>query len=346
MRHANVVAAGVLAAFGLAAGVCGFADKSAADPLADFYRGKDVGVYIGYAPGGGYDLTARTLARHMGRHLPGNPTLVPRNMPGAGSLMVANWLYDVAPKDGTAFGTFGRTIPLDPLLGNKAATFDALKFTWLGSPSDEVSTCVAWHDSPVKKPDDLRRHTLVVGAAGPTSPSATFPKIFNAVLGTKIQVISGYPSSANSLLAMEQGETAGFCAWGWVPMKAFCGDWLTDKKITVLFQIALAKHKDYPDVPLVLEMAETDEQRDVLKLVIAPQKFARPFAAPPNLPPDRASALRQAFNATVRDAQFLVDADKQQLEIDLVTAEETERLLAELYNTPPAIVARAKDAME
>ena len=325
--------------------LCG-ASPAVADDIADFYRGKEVGVYIGYAPGGGYDLTARTLARHMGRLLPGNPNLVPRNMPGAGSLKVANWLYEAAPKDGTVFGTFGRTIPLDPLLGNKSATFDALKFTWLGSPSDEVSTCVSWHSSPVKTGEDLRHQTLVVGAAGPTSPSATFPKIFNAVLGTKIQVISGYPSSANSLMAMEQGETGGFCAWGWVPMKAFRGDWLTDKKITVLFQIGLAKHKDFPDVPSVLEMAANDEQRAVLRLVIAPQKFARPFAAPPALPPERAAALRRAFNATVNDAQFLADADKQQLEIDLVTAEETERLLAELYATPPNIVALAKAAME
>jgi tripartite-type tricarboxylate transporter receptor subunit TctC len=159
-------------------------------------------------------------------------------------------------------------------------------------------------------------------------------------------VIAGYPSSANSLMAMEQGETGGFCAWGWVPMKAFRSDWLEEKKFTVLFQIGLRKHPEHPDVPLVTEMANSEEERAVLRLVMAPQKFARPFAAPPDLPKDRAAALRQAFNATVKDSQFLADAEKQQLEIDLVTAEETEQLLAELYNAPPAIIARAKAAME
>lgn len=198
----------------------------------------------------------------------------------------------------------------------------------------------------MKKAEDLRKYPLVVGSAGITSPSAVFPKLFNSVLGTKMQVIPGYPSSANSLMAMEQGETAGFCAWGWVPMKAFRADWLAEKKVTVLFQIGLAKHADHPDVPLVTDMAQNDEQRAVLKLVMAPQKFARPFAAPPNLPKDRAEILQQAFNATVKDKDFLVDAEKQQLEIDLVTGVETVRILNDLYNTPPNIVARAKAAME
>jgi tripartite-type tricarboxylate transporter receptor subunit TctC len=317
-----------------------------ADAVSDFYQGKTVNVLIGYAPGGAYDLSARVLARHMGRHIPGAPTMLPKNMPGAGSLLVANYLYSIAPKDGTEFGIFGRTVPIDPLLGTQGTQFDALRFTWLGSISNEVSTCVAWHTARVKSATDLLSHELTVGAAGAASPSAVFPNLFNSVLGTRFKVINGYPSSAQSLTAMEQGELGGFCAWGWVPMQAIKGDWLRDGKFTVLFQIGLHKHPDHMDVPLVLELAKTPEQRQVLEFVVAPQTFARPFAAPPGLPADRAAALRAAFDATVRDPVFVAEAEKLKLEPELVTAAEIESLLKALYATPAPVVARARAAFQ
>jgi tripartite-type tricarboxylate transporter receptor subunit TctC len=324
----------------------GFAQPAAAQAVADFYRGKTVSVQIGYGPGGAYDLSARVLARHIGRHIPGEPTVVARNMPGAGSLKAANYIYGVAPRDGAEFGIFGRTIPIDPLLGNKDAQFDAMKFTWLGSTSNEVSTCVSWHTSEAKIAADLFDKEVVVGAAGAASPSAVLPVVFNAVLGTRFKVINGYPSSANSLLAMEKGELTGFCSWGWVAMRAQRPDWLRDKKINVLFQIGLRKHPDHPDVPLVLDLAKTAEGRQVLELVVAPQAFARPFAAPPGIPADRAAALRKAFDDTVRDPAFIEEATKLQLEPELVTSTQLEGLLRHLYATPPAVVARAKAALQ
>ena len=313
--------------------------------VADFYRGRTVSIFIGYGPGGGYDLSARVLARYMGRHIPGEPTVVPRNMPGAGSLQLANYLYNVAPKDGTEFGIFGRTVPVDPLLGTQGVQFDAQKFTWLGSTSNEVSTCVAWDSAPVKTMDDLLTKELTVGASGAASPSAVFPVIFNAVLGTKFKVINGYPSSANILTAMEAGELTGFCAWGWVPMRAMRADWIRDKKFRVLFQIGLRKHADHQDVPLVLDLAKTSEDRQLLEVLIAPQVFARPFVAPPGLPADRAAALRKAFNETVRDPDFIAEAERLALEPDLVTAEQAQEVLAHIYATPKPLLERAKAAI-
>ena len=332
--------ASVAAAIGLAA--CA---PASAQTVLDFYRGKTVKVHISYAPGGAYDLSARVLARHMGRHIPGEPTVIALNMPGAGSLRAANYLYNVAPRDGTEFGIFGRTIPIDPLLGSPGVQFDALKFTWLGSTSNEVSTCVSWHTSPVQRATDLFHHELVVGASGATSPSAIFPTVFNAVLKTRFKVVNGYPSSANTLNAMEKGEVAGFCAWGWSAMRATRPDWIRDRKFNVLLQIALRADRDHPDVPLALDLARTPEDRQVLELVVAPQSFARPFAAPPGLPPERAAALRQAFDATVKDPAFIAEAEKLKLEPDLVTAAEMQAILGRLYATPPAIVARAKAAL-
>jgi tripartite-type tricarboxylate transporter receptor subunit TctC len=333
---------GLVAAILIAVSSAGMA---CADPVADFYRGKTVSVFIGFGPGGGYDLSARVLARHMGRHIPGQPTLVPRNMPAAGSLQLANYLYSVAPRDGSEFGIFGRTLPIDPLIGTPGVQFDALKFTWLGSTSNEVSTCVAWHTSPVKTASDLFENQLLVGAAGAASPSAVFPYVFNAVLGTKFKVITGYPGSANILTAMEAGELTGFCAWGWVPMSATRPDWIRDKKFNVLFQIGLTKHPDHPEVPLVLDLAKTPEDRQVLEFVVAPQVFARPFAAPPGIPGERAAALRQAFEATLRDPAFIAEAEKLKLEPELVTAGEIEELLRRIYAAPPPVVARARAAL-
>lgn len=198
----------------------------------------------------------------------------------------------------------------------------------------------------MKTAADLMKSELVVGAAGAASPSAVFPNLFNAILKTKFKVINGYPSSGNSLLAMERGETGGFCEWGWTSMEATRPDWVKDKKFNVLFQIGLRKATDHLDTPLVLDLATNPEDRQVLELVVAAQSFARPFAAPPGVPPDRAAALRQAFDATVKDPAFIAESEKLKLEPELVTASELEAILHRLYATPPAIVARAKAALE
>ena len=337
------VAPRIIAAFAVLAGPMGAAT---AQTEADFFTGKTLSIVIGFGPGGGYDLSARVLSRHMGKHLPGKPQIIARNMPGGGSLRAANYIYSLAPKDGTEFGIFGRTAPIDPLLGNQQAKFDPLKFTWLGSSSNEVSTCVAWNTAPVKNFEDALAHELTVGAAGATSPSATLPRIFNLALGTRFKVISGYPSSANILTALEAGELGGFCSWGWVPMKAMRADWIRDRKFNVLFQIGLKKHKDHPDIPLVLDLAKTPQQRQLMELVVAPQMFGRPFAAPPDLPPARAASLRKAFEATIADKAYIEEAERLKLEPELVTHGEIAAMIARLYAFPKEIVAQAQAAMK
>jgi tripartite-type tricarboxylate transporter receptor subunit TctC len=227
--------------------------------VAEFYKGKSVELLIGYSGGGGYDVYARLLARHIGRHIPGNPAIVPRNMPGAGSLVLANWLYNVAPKDGTAFGIIGRGTPFDPLLGIDAAKFDPTRFTWMGSMNNEVSVCVSWHTSGVTSYKELLKRELVVGGTGPSADTDQFPRIANAVLGTKFRIVSGYPGGNDISLAMERGEVQGRCGWSWSSVIATRMNWYKEKKIHVLMQLALEKHEDLPNVPLVVDLADSDE---------------------------------------------------------------------------------------
>jgi tripartite-type tricarboxylate transporter receptor subunit TctC len=318
-----------------------------AETEAEFYKGKRIRINIGFPTGGTSDIFARTLARHMGRHLPAPVTFVPQNQPGAGGLKSANYIYNVAPKDGTVFGNFSRSIPLEPLLGKKHLTkFDALKFTWLGSPSQEISTCAAWHTAAVKNLDDIFKKELIVGSTGQAAAATVYPKVFNAVLGTKFKLVLGYTNSVTALAAMEKGEVQGFCAWGWVPMLSRRGHWYKAGKLNVLFQIGLKSHPKHKDVPLILDKAKTEEDRQVLSLIMASQTFARPFVAPPGLSSTRAKTLQNAFNGTVRDPKFVQDAEKQGLEVDLLTGDETLDILKKLYATPKAIVERARAAQK
>ena len=208
------------------------ASSGRAQSVADFYKGKTVDLYIGYSVGGAYDLYARQLARHMGKHIPGNPTVLPKNMEGAGSLRLANWLYNVGPKDGTAFGIIGRGTGFDPLLGNKAAQFDATKFTWIGSANNEVSICVAWNTSGIKTFEDMQTKELIVGGTSTSADTDQFPRITNGVLGTKMKIVTGYPGGNEVGLAMERGEVQGRCGWSWSSVKSTHQKWLDEKKFT------------------------------------------------------------------------------------------------------------------
>jgi tripartite-type tricarboxylate transporter receptor subunit TctC len=309
---------------------------------ADFYKGRNIDLYIGYSVGGGYDLYARVLARHMGSHLPGNPIIVVKNMEGAGSLRLANYLYRVAPKDGTAFGIIGRGTGFDPLLGQTAAQFDGTKFTWIGSGNHEVSVCVSYEGrAGVTKFDDLLSHEMTVGGTGASADTDQFPRIVNGVLGTKMKIVSGYPGGNDVVLAMERGELQGRCGWSWSSVKATHGSWIAEKKLNVLVQLALQKHPDLPDVPLVTDLATNDEQRQILKLIFARQVMGRPYLAPPGIPADRAAALRTAFTETMKDPAFLADAEKSQLEVNPVSGEELQKLVADIYKTPPEIAKQA-----
>src|SRR4051794_20389265 len=266
-----------------------------AQSVADFYKGKNIDLYIGYSVGGAYDLYARVLSRHMGKHIPGNPTIVPKNMEGAGSLRLANWLFNVAPKDGSAFGIFGRGTGFDPLLGNKAAQFDATKVNWIGSAHKEGSIWVAWTGSGVTKFEDMLSRELIVGGTSTSADTDQFPRITNGVLGTRMKIVTGYPGGNEVGLAMERGEVQGRCGWSWSSVKSTHQKWIDENKFAILVQLALDKHPDLPDVPLIIDLAKTDEQRQILKLIFARQVIGRPFVGPPGIPPDRAAALREAF---------------------------------------------------
>jgi tripartite-type tricarboxylate transporter receptor subunit TctC len=308
---------------------------------AEFYKGKTVEVYVGFSVGGAYDAYARLLARHMGKHIPGNPTLVVRNMEGAGSLRLANWLYNVAPKDGTAFGTIARGTAFDPLLGRGGAQFEATKFSWIGSANDEVSICVAWHTTPVNTFEDLRTKEMIVGGTGGSADTDQFPRIVNGVLGAKMRVVTGYPGGNDIVLAMERGEVQGRCGWSWSSVKATHPTWVEEKKIKILLQLSLAKHPDLPDVPLIMDLAKTEEQKQILRLIFARQVMGRPFVGPPGIPADRLAALRKAFMDTMKDAEFLAEADRGQFEITPVSGEEIQKLVAEVFETPKEIAGKA-----
>ncbi len=338
----------ILVGLGAAGALLGalIAQPVAAGSVADFYKGKTITIYIGYSPGGGYDAYARTVGRHIGRHIPGNPGTVAKNRPGAGSLKLANELYNTLPRDGTAIGTIGRGIPMEPLFGTKEAKFEPSKFNWLGSANNEVSVCVSWHTSPIKTLNDFLNKEMIVGGTGPGADTDTFPKVLNNVIGTKLKLVTGYPGGNNINLAIERGEVQGRCGWSWSSVKSTRAQWLRDKKINVLLQMSTAKHPEMPDVPFVMDLAKTEKDRKVLKLVFARQAWGRPFVAPPGVPADRVKALQAAFMATMKDPKFLEDAKKQKLEIAPISGAEIGRLMVALYASPKDIVQAAKEAAE
>ncbi len=334
MRHVRCAA--VLLAAALPAPV------ARAQSPADFYKGKNVELYVGYSVGGAYDLYARTIARHLGKHIPGNPTVIVKNMEGGGSLRLANWLFKVAPKDGSVLATIGRGTGFDPILGQKGASFDGTKFTWIGSANNEVSVCVAWNTtSGITKFDDLLTKEMTVGGTSMSADTDQFPKILDGVFGAKMKIVSGYPGGNDVVLAMERGEVQGRCGWSWSSIISTHKAWIDEHKMTVLIQLALRKHADLPDVPLVMDLAKTPEQKQILKLIFARNTMGRPYLAPPGIPADRAEALRKAFMDTMNDPDFLADAKKAKLEITPVDGADLQSLVAEVYATPPEIEKKA-----
>lgn len=315
-----------------------------AQSVEDFYRGRQVQMLIGYSAGAGYDLYARLLARHMGKHIPGHPMLVSQNMPGAGSLKLTNYLYTVAPKDGSVIGMIGRGMATDPLLGD--GKFDPTKFAWLGSITSEVSVCATWHTSPIKTWADTLAKDFAMGGTGAGSEPDIFALLLRNVFGAKLQLVTGYPGGNDVNLAMERGEVDGRCGWSWTSIKSQKAAWIKEKKISLLVQLGAEKHADLPDVPFMLDLAKTEEQRQMLRLVFASLVLGRPFLAPPGIPDDRKAALRQAFDATMKDPEFLDEAAKIDLEISPVAAPAIDKMLVELYRTPKSVVEKAAAAIQ
>ena len=311
--------------------------------VEEFYKGKTVSLLIGYSVGGGYDAYARLLARHFGKHLPGNPNVVPQNMSGAGSLKAANYLYSVAPKDGSVIGTFSRSQGIAPLLDK--AEFDSTKFTWLGSVTDEVSLCVTRHDAPVKTFSELLVTPATFGSEGAGSDPNIFALFYRNVLGAKIKIVTGYPGTNEIQLATERGEVDGLCGLSWSTLKGRYPHWLTGKKANILVQAGIKTQPELPDVPSASELAKQPDQRQILKLMLIGQAMARPFAAPPGIPADRKAALIAAFERTTKDPDFLAEAERLNLEVNPVQADKLDALLAEAYAMPKDVIAKAAKAM-
>ena len=332
---------GVLTAIGLALAAVS-APAMAQDAVANFYKGKRITILVGFTAGGSSSLYAQSLSRHMGRHLPGNPEFLVQNMPGAGGLVAANHAYNSAPRDGTVFAITGRTAAIEPLLGNKNAKFDAQKFHWIGTANVEYTTCVAWHTAPVKTLAEAMAKELIVGGSGSDATEVVFPKAANKLTGTKFKVVTGYHGSTEINLAMERGEVQGFCGIGWTFLKLRKAAWLKEKKVNILFQLAMRKHPDLPDVPLILDHAKTPEGKKIFEFLFAPQEMGRPFFTPPGVPADRVQALRTAFEKTLKDPQYLADAAKLGVEVQHVGGEAIHALLARIYGSPPELIEQAR----
>ncbi len=312
---------------------------------ADFYRGRTVNLIVGYSSGGGYDAWARILARHMGKHIPGNPAIVVQNMPGAGSLKSANYLYNVAPKDGATFGIFSRGMAMEPLIGGAGTQYDSTKFAWLGSGTSEVSVFVTWHTSGIKTWTDMQAKPFTVGGEGSGSDPDIYALLLKNAFGAKLRLISGYPGSAEIALALERGEVDSRASWSWSSIKAQRPDWIRDKKVHFPVQLNLAKGSELQDVPTIVEFAKSDAQRQMLRLVVSRQTMGRPFTAPPGIPEDRKAALRKAFDDTMKDADFLAEMKARGQEVNPVSGRDLDALIAELYATPRDVVAETRKAI-
>jgi tripartite-type tricarboxylate transporter receptor subunit TctC len=316
-----------------------------AQPAANFYVGKTVQMIIGFGPGGGYDVWGRIVARYLGRHLPGNPTVVPQNMPGAGSLRAASYLYNIAPKDGTVLGIIARDAVLGPLTGAEGARFDSTRLSWIGSPKTETGVCIAKSTAEVKTVQDLLVKPLIVGDTGAGAAAYAYPKALNALLGMRFRNVSGFPTSVDVFLAMERGEVDGICE----SLDSVVGkrpDWIATKKIVVLFQGGATPNPELEGVPFILDLAPTEESRQAIALLFAGLGIGRPFVAPPDLPADRLKILRDAFDATMKDADFRADARTQKLELQPITGGQLAVLVDKLYRTPKTVVDRVGELIK
>src|SRR5262245_4859603 len=331
----RIVATGVLTVVaGL--GWLGATLPAAAQTVQDFFAGRQITVIVGSGAGGGYDLQARLMARHLGKHIPGNPTFIVQNMPGAGSLAAANHIYNSAPADGSVIALLQRGMLLLKLINPTGVRFEIDKLNWIGSLNSEVGVVLSWHDTPHKTAKDLFDKELIVGGIVGVDPETT-PKLLNALIGTKFKIVLGYNTTAQIALAVERGEVQGFGDWSWSSVKAVRPDWLRDKKINVLMQAALHKEPELPDVPFALDFVKNPADRKVMELNFTQKTAARPVVAPPGVPADRVAALRAAFAALARDQDFLADAERSKLEIAPLPAEALDKVIALIVNTPPDI---------
>jgi tripartite-type tricarboxylate transporter receptor subunit TctC len=315
------------------------ATSAQAQTVEQFYKGRSVSLIVGFNPGGAYDPYARAVARHLPRHLPGSPDIVVKNMQGAGSVRAANYLYNVAPKDGSELGLIAGSAALEPMFGARPTQFDGQKFSWIGSANDEPGVCFAWHTAPFTRAQDLFDKELVLGASG--TSNLDFPLALNAVLGTRMKLVRGYNGTSAIMLAMERGEVQGMCGMVYAGLQAAHPDWLRDGKVRTLMQIGLERNRKLGDVPFVMDLARSDDDKRVLRLLVGWTIMGRPYLAPPGIPADRRQALRRAFDATMNDPAFLEEAAKLRLDIASISGEAIEKFLQDAYATPKPLIERA-----
>ncbi len=321
------------------------ANAAMAQSSPDFYKGKSLTIITSTGAGGPYDMVARLVGKYMTKHLPGQPSIVVQNMPGAGHVLATNYMFNQAAKDGAVIAVVANSIPLHQLIDGKGVRYDARKFNWIGSTGIANLVTVAWHASGVKSIDDVMRNELVTGATGTGSGTYLYPTVMNMVLGTKFKLVMGYKSTAELDIAMERGEVNARSGGSVVGMMQEHPDWFASKKVAVLAQVGDRREKSLPDVPLMAELARTDEQRMLLKLVSSPVALGRPFMAPPGAPPERVDMLRKAFAASMNDPEFLDEAEKMQLDLNPLTGARVAEIVEESLATPPELVEKVRAAL-
>ena len=332
----------VATSLGLAAGV--LLSENAAWAQDEFYKGKRIDVYVGSDVGGAYDGYARLVARHMGKHIPGNPGAIVKNMPGAGGMRLANYISTLARPDGTEIAILNQGVVMSQALNEAGVQYDARRLNWIGSTHSSVNVAFAWHTAPVKTIQDAQKHELIVGTTGAGSATSFYPELMNQFLGTKFKVIGGYKGNNDMFIAIERGEVNGRGAYNWANLRDQT-DWVRDKKVNVLVQMGADRAPDLPDVPLMHELAKDAADREVLEFVSLSPAMGRPFAAPPELPSERLAILRAAFNATMKDPDFLAEAATAKLEIDPMPGEKLAEIAERTLRVSPDTVRRAKLAM-
>jgi tripartite-type tricarboxylate transporter receptor subunit TctC len=325
----------------------GRVDHSAADEVERFYAGRKLSVVIGHEAGTGFDLYGRALARHLGRFIPGNPTLVPENMPGAAGFSSANWLFNAAAKDGSVIAIFAHTAPFEPLIGKGAGRFDASKFAWIGNLDAVVGTCGVGEHAGITAFDELFTKEVLVGAggAGSAGPLSQFPAALRRLLGVKLKVIQGYRGSAEIRIALARGELHGICG---LPLSTLKTEWRDDfaaGRFKILLQLGRERSAELPGIPHVYDYSRTPEDRQVFDLIFGLQAIGRPFAAPPGVPIDRIAALRTAFMAMANDPAFRAEAAKLQIDASPTSGEAVQEFVTRMYGSPKAIIERAKEAI-
>ena len=315
-------------------------DAAHAQSVADFFRRAGITINVGSGVGGGFDAYARLMALHYGRHIPGHPSVVVKNMPGATGLVAINALYNTAPRDGSTILASFNTVVLSSLFGDANARFEPRRFAWIGSIGKQTATCLTWHTTPIKTIEDARAHEVIVGATGSGSTPVVFPKLLNVMIGAKFKIVTGY-STPGLRLAVERGEVQGICGGAWETHMASVPHWIIDKKVNFLLQLGLEESVHLPGVPLAIDLIKNPEDRQVFELLGIPQEFGRPFLAPPDVPPDRRAALQVGFQEMLWDKAYLADAEKAKQFIDPLSAAEVEALIRRAYAAPKEIVARA-----